>query len=903
MASFEQIGLWQRTLGTRSSDIHGRARERLRGSLYQMREKASILVSLIPEDCRDLTVHDVSHLDALWEMADLIAGPDFQLTPAEAFVFGAAVLIHDAGTSIAAFPGGEDEIKATSEWKDSWATALHQNGITDVEVVDDDVIPPELKRDVMFDVLRLLHAKQAEKLIGAVWKNPKTGESIKLLDDQALADSYSQSIGRVAHSHHWDIEKLANELRSDVGSVPDAEFPGDWTVNEIKVACLLRCADIAHLDRRRAPTMLYALRSPGGVSGDHWSFQQHLNRPKRKIETLVYSSGKDFLVQDAGAWWLCYDVISAVDRELRQSDALLQDSGIERFAASRVLGAGNPTVLAKQIVPSGWRPVDAEIKVSDPVGLAAALGGRNLYGEGPFAPLRELLQNAVDAVRARRKIKTTTDEQWGQVRVTFERDAELENQYWLHVEDTGIGMSEAALTGPLLDFGKSFWNSSLLREDFPGLQSKGFSPIGKFGIGFFSIFLLGSRVRVISRRYLDSVDSAKILEFDGMSRRPLLRGASEQDVDDDFITRISVAIDQETMSRMAQVLQRRAALGRFDDLPLDVDSEVNPISRALAGSMRTLCAPVDVRIHVKDDVCNLAYTHEPNWHRKAPSEFLDELLSVNVRDAKHVNEIYSPLLRPLVNERGEVVGRAALAMHSDRRSRRLLREAGFISVGGFAYSDVPQSLPFVGVIAGDTSDAARKNSQVTVSPQVIAEWATEQGELLDRNKYNVFQLMEAAYKIVGLGGEPKTLPFLFLNGKAISLDNFKEKVKGASSFNIILDKDFEDTLELAVARDTSSDKFLVSQDKSNILLQSKSYFSEDDGMKSYYLNDENDIYCMSEDDVEVYKTNESFEVLYETVRDIWGGNIRCELAMEYLFSDDLLIRGGRDYVLRLRKLV
>ena len=60
---------------------------------------------------RDYTVHDLSHLDALWEMADLIVGTNFILNPAEAFVFGVAVLLHDAGMTVAAYPGGMEELE------------------------------------------------------------------------------------------------------------------------------------------------------------------------------------------------------------------------------------------------------------------------------------------------------------------------------------------------------------------------------------------------------------------------------------------------------------------------------------------------------------------------------------------------------------------------------------------------------------------------------------------------------------------------------------------------------------------------------------------------------------------------------------------------------------------------
>ena len=94
--------LWQSSLGSVERDDHAEAREKLRSSLSAMRNNVSHLVSQIHRDLPGITVHDVTHLDALWIVADTIAGDSFSLTPTEAFVFGASILLHDAGMAIAA---------------------------------------------------------------------------------------------------------------------------------------------------------------------------------------------------------------------------------------------------------------------------------------------------------------------------------------------------------------------------------------------------------------------------------------------------------------------------------------------------------------------------------------------------------------------------------------------------------------------------------------------------------------------------------------------------------------------------------------------------------------------------------------------------------------------------------
>jgi len=68
----------------------------------------------------NLTQHDISHLDALWETATLIAGKDYPINPLEAFVFGGAILLHDSALSFEAYSGGITAIRSTIKWQDAY---------------------------------------------------------------------------------------------------------------------------------------------------------------------------------------------------------------------------------------------------------------------------------------------------------------------------------------------------------------------------------------------------------------------------------------------------------------------------------------------------------------------------------------------------------------------------------------------------------------------------------------------------------------------------------------------------------------------------------------------------------------------------------------------------------------
>lgn len=153
-----------------------------------------------------------------------------------------------------------------------------------------------------------------------------------------------------------------------------------------------------------------------------------------------------------------------IDRELRQVDALLADINDRdqpRLAARSVAGVEDPERLVLHIQTEGWTPVDARLRVGNVAQLVKRLGGEELYGHDPKVPLRELIQNGSDAVRARRALENRS-ESWGSVTIRLGGD---EEGYWLEVEDTGVGMSADVLTGALLDFGASYWDSSLMRQE------------------------------------------------------------------------------------------------------------------------------------------------------------------------------------------------------------------------------------------------------------------------------------------------------------------------------------------------------------------------------------------------------------------------------------------------------
>jgi hypothetical protein len=512
---FTSTTLWRNTLAADPRrDDYAEQRELLRNSYLTLRHNAVPLLSEAARSTPDFTVHDISHVDALWETASLVCGEANTLTPAEAYVLGCAFVLHDAAMGLAAYGDGLPTAVGEDKWRDMLSVAYFNSkgSWPEPEVLDSP--PTDITEACYVQAIRETHAAQAAKLVDQPWRTV-AGNQFYLIQDTELREAYGPLIGELAASHWWEVDLLAERFKRAKGSLP--RLPANWIIEPLKLACVLRLADATQIDSRRAPTFLFALRQPGGESFQHWRFQEHVSRPALSGDRVTYTSLRPFEPDATEAWWLALDYLRGVDLELKKVDALLHDLGRNRLAARAVAGVDSPERFAELFPVLGWRPVDAMLRISDVPGLVGTLGGQQLYGTEPEVAVRELIQNAQDAVLARSVVDPDFTD--GRVEV---RLIEQDGGWTLEVHDNGIGMDEDILVHSLLDFGRSGWSSGQVRAKFPGLAGGGFRPRGRFGIGFFSVFMLGDVVELVSRRYDSAYVDARVLRFDGVTKRPLL---------------------------------------------------------------------------------------------------------------------------------------------------------------------------------------------------------------------------------------------------------------------------------------------------------------------------------------------------------------------------------------------
>lgn len=123
----------------------------------------------------------------------------------------------------------------------------------------------------------------------------------------------------------------------------------------------------------------------------------------------------------------------------------------------------------------------------------------NLYSSDHVF-LRELLQNAVDAIAARKKADSEFTE--GKITVTYRRSKSGSR---LTFADNGIGLTQEEIHSFLSVIGQSSKRGETARSSF----------IGQFGIGLLSCFLVTSEIKVITRSAMEEKGYQWVGKSDG----------------------------------------------------------------------------------------------------------------------------------------------------------------------------------------------------------------------------------------------------------------------------------------------------------------------------------------------------------------------------------------------------
>lgn len=408
------------------------------------------------------TLHNTGHSFRIMEYMSKIVNDVSNLNELEITLLIYSALLHDIGMAVS-----EDDVKLIKtdsfpfcEVKFS-AMKKIMNGNEDL---------------ALQEYVRRIHASLSGKYIVESLKD-------KLVIPKLINLDFAKELALICQAHTEDYDWIKANLRTN-------EVRGDYSFNAQFIAAVLRLADVLDIDGNRTPYNLYKIISPKGISDEEW--KQHfiisnndkiIINEKTQQKKIVFH-GK---ATNASIHRKILVYIGWVKNELTNATTLV-NSMPNQYS---LIYDTNPEV---NIQTEGYSFSDYKMTLEFKA-ISSLLMGEKIYGSKSLG-LRELIQNSIDSCRIRQEteeLKHEFGQDMYQPKIKVILDEE-KNQ--VIIKDNGSGMSMDIIKKHFLNIGVSYYNSTdFLLKDFE------YKPIGNFGIGFLSCFMLSDNVKVITRHY------------------------------------------------------------------------------------------------------------------------------------------------------------------------------------------------------------------------------------------------------------------------------------------------------------------------------------------------------------------------------------------------------------------
>ncbi len=425
------------------------------------------------------TLHDEVHIcNVLRIMDNLLGDQTGSLSRDEAAMLILAACCHDVGMSCS-----EEEKAELIDNTDRLARYLERNHSEYIKAYAENPDEPKLTDGMLQRYLRSIHHERSQELLeGIEWPQVLVGK----VDVDDLC--------RVCRSHGESVFDL-----NGLESTPSADLRF--------CAVLLRLADILDFDTSRAPKAVYdysGLDRPEGseakISREEW--QKHIasqgfdfaHIPDRQVpyDLPYHAKCASMQIEQTVNSYLDW-----ADRELSECSRLLRSYGEKKWKDFVLPGKIKRTIKADGYVSGQYHLTMDQDQIME------LLVGEELYSD-PSVFVRELIQNAIDAVRTRQQLDRNLPGNW-KPQVNIRSWMDEEGYHWFRVEDNGTGMTKEIIKNHFLKIGSSYYASDAFeKEKIRCKADPDYTPISRFGIGILSCFMGGedsNRVEVSTKRF------------------------------------------------------------------------------------------------------------------------------------------------------------------------------------------------------------------------------------------------------------------------------------------------------------------------------------------------------------------------------------------------------------------
>lgn len=407
------------------------------------------------------TNHDMNHSFKLMNtMYELIKDNKKDFNALEIALMIYSALFHDLGMAIT-----DEEIENIKNNNSKYLNNQNFELIKENNFNNEDL--------ALQEVIRNAHGKIAYDLITSKYE-----KEFRLPNYENI--SFAESLAEICLSHTTD--------KSYVENLKTNTTKGESEYNTQFLAILLRLSDILDIDSTRTPIALFESMNLNDFSKSEWQKNFTIDNIKKIFtvndlkEIRLEGSCKDIKIHRK-----LLGYIKWIENELRLAVDLTSNMEKKYHILLN-------TEVKNKIKPIGYTIPDLKLNM-DYHAVTNLLMGEAIYGSKDLG-LRELLQNSIDAIMVKKdmfEIKNLS--QKDTYAPIIEINIDEENNKFI-IKDNGMGMNEYIIKNYFLNVGKSYYKS----KDFLNYKHN-YNPIGNFGIGFLSCFMLSDEVQVVTKHF------------------------------------------------------------------------------------------------------------------------------------------------------------------------------------------------------------------------------------------------------------------------------------------------------------------------------------------------------------------------------------------------------------------
>lgn len=449
--------------------------------LPQSRDILNRISQYLPE----YTLHDIEHSHRVLENIENILPTNIKLNIVEIKILIYAVYLHDIGMTsdkveenlFRDYANGTDVDKKKNILK-KYIKTMNKNGSLNDKYNKEYT---KLLKNELKEYTNLLHEKNHTNVYSEyIRKNHVKRSKMKLYLLKQFLDFEYKSVCLLNHiytvilAHGLSFDKLTNEAK-----YPIEELISNDKVNILFLSTLLRLGDLLDADISRTPKYLYSFFSfEDKVSISKW--EKNLSLIGKEITN--YRVGFNYFSTSPEQERDIRKYIEFVQKQILNTNSLLKYSS-KKLNLSPII---NLTIKNDGSYISANKEITIEYDK-----VKKMLMGAELYKDSTMF-LRELIQNSRDACMMREYYSKSLgiDNYKPKITIYFNK-----RKRELSIIDNGIGMNDSSINNYFIKIG----NSSYSDKEF--YKKYNFYPIGNFGIGIFSAFMVSDEINVNSVKF------------------------------------------------------------------------------------------------------------------------------------------------------------------------------------------------------------------------------------------------------------------------------------------------------------------------------------------------------------------------------------------------------------------